>query len=141
MAKFIIKKIKEGNDKRGFTYVLSIANVIADEGEEIIYLPSTFEGEEITHLGYMQGHEEGGERFHDWHHPAQGSEYVEEKYYATVAHFDLPKSVKKLVVSHTIKEVCAYSYTFCKHVELVIPEDHPYLQAKTINKYTCLKKK
>lgn len=142
MAKFKIEKIKIGNDKKGFSFILSIADIIAEENEEIISLPDTFEGETITHVGYTQGHEEGGERFHDWHHPAQGSEYVEERYYNSISSFYLPKSVKKIVVPNSVKEVCFFSFSYCNHIEFIIDKDHPYLEiAHSKQGYQYLKNK
>ena len=129
MAKFDIKKIKIGNDKKGFSYILSISDVVADDNEEIIALPETFEGETITHIGYKQEHEEGGERFHDWHHPAQGMEYVEERYYASLSYFHLPKSVKKLVIPNTIKEANFFTFSESTHIQFIIDKDHPYLES------------
>ncbi|MBQ9746976.1 MAG: hypothetical protein IJW21_09185 [Clostridia bacterium] len=92
----IIKCGKEGEELREF---VSILEIIPEKGEKVIELPSHFEGKPVALIGYRQGKLEGGMRYHDWHHPAQGfdgyepAEYFAEKY----SLFSLPPRIKKII--------------------------------------------
>ncbi len=125
MAKFKIIKLKLGTEKKGYIYPLSISNVTADEGEEIILLPSHHDGEEITLFGYEQAYTPAHEHWHDWHHPAQGSEWIEESYDKTFANICLPSSIKKLIIPKNIVDFCSYSLEYNRKYKLEVEKDHP----------------
>ncbi len=127
MAKFLVKQLKIGNEKKGFEFVNCISTITAEEGEEIIHIPDEIDGVKITHVGYMQDYTPAHEHWHDWHHPSQGSEWVEEKYSLIGSYISFPPSVKKVIFSLGIKDVCDYAFEGRKNFSLETVENHPLL--------------
>lgn len=102
--KCTVEKIKIGEEGSEYKYYNSITAIEFDETDEIAYLPPSFEGEPIRWVGYKQGYEPAYERWHDWHHPSQGSEWVEGKYTRQYCDILVPAHVKKIVLPATIED-------------------------------------
>jgi len=137
MAKFTVKKVKEGNDKKGFKYYDCIAHVEAEEGDSVILIPEEIDGVTITHVGYRQEYTPAHEHWHDWHHPAQGSEWVEEKYSLGFSTILLPDFVKKIIIPKTVVDFCNYAFDEPEDLIVETVEDHPTLCVK--NNKVCKK--
>ena len=140
MTKFKVEKIKIGNNKDGFSYAVSISEVTNCENDEVILLPSEYNGETITHFGYKQGYTPFEERFHDYHHPSQGMEIIEEKYYKGISYIKLSKNVKKVVIPDTICDVCFFAFSEVENInEIDFPLDnHPHLKTAIICGKKCV---
>lgn len=126
MAQFDIGVVRYGTVGEEKRY-LCIRDVTLDEGEEVLYIPGTYEGVEITHFGYREEHKEAEERWHDWHHPAQGMDYIPERYELEFVRKETPQSLKRVVFP---KETTSINpYFFDKQDGLVFeidPENKEY---------------
>lgn len=96
MAKFDIGIVRCGTVGKESEH-LCVKDIVFEEGEEVIYIPGTYEGAPITHVGYREEHKEAEERWHDWHHPAQGMEYIPERYELEWAEIKTPTTLKRVV--------------------------------------------
>ena len=131
MAQFKIERLKWGNDETGFDYCISISKIVFEKDETEIVLPSHYEGEPITHVGYVQDYTPAHEHWHDWHHPSQGSEWVPEKYSYSGATIFVPKSLKKLIVPATVTNFCDYAFENIDKVMIEVdPENTVYCSGK-----------
>lgn len=130
MSTFKIKTIKIGFESSGFDYFTSICDITADKKEDVIVLPSEFDGNIITHLGYEQDFLEAHEHFHDWHHPSQGSEWVEKEYKFKYKYFELPKSVKKIIIPSSITNIANFCFAKCKGIDIEVALDNPTYYCK-----------
>ena len=106
MAKFVIEKVLLGEKGKNITEYWSISNIIFDGDETEVVLPDTHEGERITLLGFKQAFTPAHEHWHDWQHPGQGSEGVNDSYGFDSTYIRFPKSCKRLVLSQYIDTVC-----------------------------------
>lgn len=105
MAKFKIQKLKWGSNT-SFSLHATLCDVIFEPDDEIIYIPDTYKGEKLTHIGYVQGFEEAYERWHDWHHPAQGMEYVPERnFLSDRCRINVPSHIKKIVIPESATSI------------------------------------
>ena len=125
--KCTIEKIKMGEEGSEYKYYNSITAIEFDENDEIAYLPPSFEGEPIRWVGYKQAYEPAYERWHDWHHPSQGCEYIKPHYGYKSTRVNVPPHVKKIVLPATVQGVP--STFFVKHSDLVyeVDENNPVL--------------
>ena len=101
MAKFEYCLIKVGYEGKKIKTALSISKITFSETDEVVEIPSSYEGKQVEYVGYEQGVTEAHVRFHDWHHPAQGDgEYVPTEYYPKENYFflnNLNDNVKKII--------------------------------------------
>ena len=127
MAKFIFEKIKYGYDGKPYQYFLSLKSIEFEENDETVYIPAEYQGEPVAFLGFQQAYEHGGERWHDWHHPSQGCEYIKPHYGYKSTRVNVPPHVKKIVLPATAQGVP--STFFVKHSDLVyeVDENNPVL--------------
>ncbi|MBR2651097.1 MAG: hypothetical protein IKD45_05495 [Clostridia bacterium] len=107
MAQFIIENLKEGIETSSglYTYHLTLTNIIWEEGDEVVVLPDKYEGKVITHFGYKQGYTPAEERWHDWHHPSQGMEYIPARFDLERSICTPPPHVKKVIFPRTAKDI------------------------------------
>jgi len=105
MASFDIEILKWGFENMPLSGCVTIKNITFDEGDSVVRLPDSFEGEPITHLAYVQDYTPEHEHFHDWHHPAQGSEFVPGKYTFTSRSIKIPSYVKRFIIPASIREI------------------------------------
>lgn len=114
MAEFNFRTIKTGTEGEELKEYVTILAIIPEKGEKIIQIPSHFEGKPVTFIGYRQGKLEGGMKYHDWHHPAQGfDDYEPARYFAErYSLFTLPKRVKKIIFPAEVK--CIHTAVFNK---------------------------
>ena len=138
MAKFEIGYIRSGAVGRE-SRSLSLKRIIFEEGDREIFLPGTFENEPITHFGCDEKYMPEEERWHDWHHPAQGTEILPERYETVFCYVSVPKHVEKI---HFPKEM-TYIYTCSlendSHVTYAVDENNPRYCADK-NGRICYKK-
>ena len=126
MARFDIGVVRQGTVGEEKRY-LCIRDVVLEEGEEVLYIPGTFEGAIITHFGYREEHKEAEERWHDWHHPAQGMDYIPERYELDFVRIKTPKALKRVVFPKETTDI--NPYFFDRRDELVFeidPENKEY---------------
>ena len=127
MAKITVKDVIYGVENTKYDHHISICNIECDENDEIIVLPSVFDGKTITHLGYGQAYEEAHEVWCDWHHPSKGSDWVPAKYLFDYVYFNIPANVKKIVVPATITDINFMAFDRCKgRIEFVFDKDSKY---------------
>ena len=125
MAKYVIERVKYGYKNNILSENICIADIIP-EGDEILTLPEYYEGEPITHLGFYSVFEPAHEVWADYHHPAKGSDYVEDKYIYGYRTFDLP-GVKKVIIPKTIAQINSFAFDRCPGIEVEIdPENETY---------------
>ena len=105
MARFKIEKLKSGYADATVLEYLTITAIEFEEGDDVIVLPNRFEGELITHLGFVQDFEPAHEEWCDWHHPGKGVDYVSDRYTLKSVTVEFPKGVKKVVLSQGIKSI------------------------------------
>ncbi len=124
MIKFDISIVRFGRVGDENEY-LSVTGIAVDEGETEIIFPESFEGKPITHIGYGEKFCEAEERFHDWHHPGQGTEYVPAHYEREYVTFRIPQSVTRIFIPKTVKDVCycAFKGVDVKRVVEIDPEN------------------
>ena len=130
MAKFIFEKIKIGNLNEEYSYINSISDIVFDDGEKIVVLPEKINGEVVTHFNYTQIFEEGYERWHDWHHPAQGTEYIPPKYDKTSSNIVIPKYVEKIVIPKTITDIATSGLKIHDNFLFEIDSENPRYEVK-----------
>ena len=127
MAKFEIQKLKYGYAGGIFSYSTSISGIIFEEGDAIVTLPASYEGEGITHLAYGQNFEPAHEEWADWHHPSKGSDYVPDKYYHSFLTFVVPEHVKKIVIPASIRDICYCAFKLLGDTKFEVdPENTVY---------------
>ena len=129
MAKFMVKRIKDGYEGRRIDTYISIADIAFEEGDEVIVLPSEFEGEIITHFGYDQAFTKAHEEWADWHHPGKGSDWVPDRYHYDYVKIRFPESVKKLVIPATIRDIGYYIPKDLKNLTVEVEEGNTRYQA------------
>lgn len=135
MATFGVKRVKYGFVGERISEYISIDSITCDEGDEVIVLPSEFEGEPITHFGYGQAFEEAHEVWADWHHPGKGSVFVPDKYHFTYPSFKFPKSVKKIVIPATVVDISSGAKEAMKSLIIEVSPENPhyrYIDGKLI---------
>ncbi len=103
----MIEELKYGlvNDDNLYEYYLTLTDIIYEDTDEVVVLPSEYEGRPITHFGYKQDFEEKEARWHDWHHPAQGMDYTPARYYLSCKFCEPPAHVKKVIFPATAKNI------------------------------------
>ena len=102
MAKFVVERLKSGYVDMTINEYLVITDIICDERDEVLVLPSFYEGEAITRIGFCQGFTPEHEEWADWHHPAKGLTWVLDHYFILSKKIVLPDTVKKVVIPSTI---------------------------------------
>lgn len=112
MAKFTVERIKYGYKGRQIEEHLSITAIQFEEGDEVVELPSSFEGEAITMFAIGQRIIEGHEEWCDWHHPGKGSDWVPDEYEYRYLDIDFPPYVKKLIIPSSVTNI-AYTLGPC----------------------------
>jgi hypothetical protein len=130
MAVFDIQRIRWGYESRPPRYYIAISDIRFDEGDEVVYIPDNLEGEPITNLGYGQKYTPPYERFHDWHHPSQGSELVEGNYSFSYNTINVPAFVKKIVIPASINDICYCAFKFLGNTEIEIDEGNTVYAVK-----------
>ena len=125
MAKFYFKTIKLGYEGQELKTVISLYDIDFEDGDEVVELPSTYEGNIVTHFGYSQGFNEAHVRFHDWHHPAQGEgDYCPAEYVLNYGRLLYRSStLKKVIFPKTAKVICLWAYNHLEGVEFEIPNE------------------
>lgn len=147
MAKIKVETIKEGIEGREYTYFTSISDIQAEENEEVIELPSTFEGKTITHLGFYQVYDEAHEVWCDYHHPAKGSDWKEAEYKRGYSRFILPSTVKKIIVPKSIIQINDLCFSYCSGILLDFEQGSPFFRVdklvykKSNSEYPCIRLK
>jgi len=114
MAIFKFELIKLGYKNKEIKMVAAINEIIFEDDDEIVTIPSEYNGMPITHVGYRQGIIEAHVRFHDWHHPSQGyGEYVEDEYVLERGYYIyFPSTLKKLIFPKTVKVICTNIFNY-----------------------------
>ena len=135
MAKFNVKRIKYGYEGRSMSEYISIESIQFEEGDEVIVLPSEFEGEKITHFGYGQAFTKAHEEWADWHHPSKGSDWVPDEYHFDYMEIRFPESVKKLVIPATIKDIAFSVPKYLKTLTIEVEEGNE--RYKSIDGVLC----
>lgn len=108
MAKFDIFMIKENYlNKSVINEHVCLRGIKFEETDETVVIPSTFNGQPITHFGYEQYFDPAHEDWHDWHHPtAYGCDWVPDKYGMCYANtIVVPDHVKKVIIPASIKDI------------------------------------
>ncbi|MBQ7906958.1 MAG: hypothetical protein IJ309_03185 [Clostridia bacterium] len=129
MAIFDIGVVRYGRVGAERSY-LCLKTIIFEETDEVVTLPGTYEGLPITKFGYGEVHREAEERWHDWHHPAQGTEIVPERYEFTYNTIVPPKHVKKIVFPKEMTDIYTYAFENCEHVAFEVDEENPDYTAR-----------
>ena len=135
MAKFIVDKVKVGIEGNQYNTFICISSIIAEENEEVIILPSHYENEEITHLGFAQDVVPAHEHFHDYQHPSQGSEWRNTEYKFDYIYFKLPSFVKKIIIPETITQMHNLCFDKCVGLDVEFAENNPKYYCKDKNIY------
>ncbi len=130
MAKFKIGKLRYGTPNKDLSYYVSVYNIAFEEGDEVVEIPSTFEGEEVTAIGYGEEFEKAHEVWCDWHHPSKGSDWVDDKYVRSYLTFIVPKFVKKIIIPKTINDVSYCAFKFDGECAIEIDSENPNLIVK-----------
>lgn len=130
MAKFTVERIKRGYEGRSMSEYISISDIQCEEGDEVIVLPSSFEGEPITHFGYGQSFTPAHEEWADWHHPSKGSDWVPDEYSFSYNSLTLPESVKTVVIPASIRDICYCALSHAKHVFVEVSPDNPHYRSE-----------
>ena len=130
MTKFDISVVRHGSVSYAISD-LTVTNITVDEGDTEIIFPEVFEGKPVTHIGYKEKFSEAEERYHDWHHPAQGMEIVPARYDAEAVTFCIPKSVTRIFIPASVKEVSyrAFAKVDTRRVVEIAPEN-PYIEVR-----------
>lgn len=107
MAKFVFEIIKIGFDGSPLKEVVALSGIIFEPDDEVVVIPSEYNGMPVTHIGYKQDVIPAHEAFRDWHHPSGDcGEYVETEYKTGPCdRIDFPPSVKRLVFPATADEI------------------------------------
>lgn len=128
MAQFKYETIKLGYVDKNQTTVLSLKEIVVEEDDEIIVIPEEFEGIAVTYIGYKQGKNEAYFKYHDWHHPAQGGDYIPEEYVALECDFLAKTSNLKKVIFPSAAKYINFSRInyFAKDVVFEISPDNKY---------------
>ncbi len=108
MAKFHFEIIKLGYEGKKIESTVALRGISFNEDDEIVIIPSEYNGLPVTHIGYRQGGNPAHMRFHDWHHPSQGDgDWMPKKYIATSSFYiNIPPRVKKIVFPKTMTHIC-----------------------------------
>ena len=114
MADIKVEIIKIGEEGRDYTYLTSISEINTFEKEEVIVLPSVYQGNIITHLGYHQKFVEAHEVWADYHHPSKGVDYQKSNYKRGLVSFKFKESVKKIIIPKTIVDINYFAFVYCK---------------------------
>ena len=132
MAKFSFSVIKIGKEGEELRETVSISYIEPEEGEKIIEIPSHFEGKPVTHIGYIQGKEEGEMRYHDWHHPGQGFDgYEPGRFYAKESClFEFPRGIKKMIIPAEIECLSPRAYCNSKYITYEIAPENRFFRAE-----------
>lgn len=130
MAEFIIKRIKYGYEGRTISEHISIEDIVFSDEDEVVFLPTEYEGEPITHFGYGQAFEKAHEEWADWHHPAKGSDWVPDRYSFDYRAVNFPLHVKKLVIPATITDICYKVRENLQKISVEVSPDNPRYTAE-----------
>ena len=127
MAEFTVTRIKNGYEGRYMDEYISVSRITFAEGDTVIELPATFEGEPITHFGYGQDFEAAHEVWADWHHPGKGSDWEPDHYRLKYLTVEFPPQVKKLVIPATVIDICYKVKDALKKgvIEIEVSPDNP----------------
>lgn len=124
MASFDIEVLKWGFENMPFSDCVTINNITFDEGDSVVILPDSFEGKPITYLAYVQDYTPEHERFHDWHHPAQGTEFVPGKYTLTSRSIKIPSYVKRFIIPASIRDIGYEGLIYTKDTVIEVDENN-----------------
>ncbi|MBR2341278.1 MAG: hypothetical protein IKA72_02585 [Clostridia bacterium] len=129
--KCTVEKIKIGEEGTEYKYYNSITAIEFDENDETAYLPPSFNGEPICWVGYKQDYAPAYERWHDWQHPSQGSEWVEAKYTRQYCSILVPAYVKKIILPATIKDFPSPPFKAEGKLSVEVSPDNPHCEYLT----------
>lgn len=122
MARFIYEEIKLGYEGRICKTLLAVKDIIFEDDDREVFIPSEHNGIPVTHIAYRQGYVEEHVRFHDWHHPAQGDGYFVPKEYVvnTASAIMIPDHVEKLVFPASVTDIYGFAFRFADPCKLVL---------------------
>ena len=107
---FKFEKVKEGYADGAIVRGVSFRGVECDADEDTVVSPDSFEGESVTHIAYTQNFTAAYFRFHDWHHPGQGGDWIPDHYSLYGGQIKLPDTVKRIVIPATVTEIFPYPF-------------------------------
>lgn len=129
MAGFDVIRIKYGYEGRSMSEYITVKEILFEEGDEVITLPSEFEGESVTHFGYAQGFTKAHEEWADWHHPGKGSDFVPDQYHFDYPEYRFPDSVKTVIIPASMIDISYTAVRALKTVSVEVAPDNPRYMA------------
>ena len=100
--------------------------IICDEGESELIIPSHDGEYALTHVGYTQGFRPAHEEWDDWHH-CKGGMRIPDQYFPSPISLNVPASVKRITIPKTVKSVSQAAFEGLTDVIFEVHPDNPYL--------------
>lgn len=125
MAKYEVVIIKTGYEGKELKDCVAIEDIIFEPTDEVVRIPSEYNGMKIECVGYRQDVIPEHVRDHDWHHSSQGEgDRVPTEYIAKpILYFYIPETVKKIIFPNTIEAINFNAFNhMAGKVEFVLEE-------------------
>lgn len=125
MATFTFETLKQGYADRPLQKVVSLVAIQFEPCDQVVVVPTEYEGLPVTAIGYRQDFVPAHEHWHDWHHPtAYGSEWRPDEYTLTFGKdIVIPATCKKLVLPKTTDRITWGVFDLQGDTQIVIASD------------------
>ena len=101
MAIYHLTLLRSGPVAHPYHITAGLSGITLENGDEVLEIPTEFEGYPVTEIGYYESIDPAHEHFHDWHHPAQGAEWVPDTYQTHSCSIYLDERVKRVILPPT----------------------------------------
>ena len=148
MTAFRLNIIRIGFEGKEIEYVAALDESWVGkkiEFEDELILPETYNEYPLVYIGYREDYNPAHVRYHDYHHPSQGTDgYYPKEYYPTPHNYPatFPSNLKRIFIPKTVKYICKEfikkaTIEYCPNLVIEIDPENPYYKVvdnKIINK-------